>query len=505
MAPVAPTVAPRKKLKYIYDDVEFYQHQIEGVRKLVKLTSFLLADEMGLGKTLTSIALFAIDVEQGLSDTLLVVCPATLKGNWAEECEKFTRFKWMVLDGPPKKRSKQLDEFRQSWVGRERGSDGPPEDDPYRVLIVNYEQIKPHLDEINELGFDVVIADEAHMLKSPTSARTKAFHGIVAARYFMLTGSPMLNHVHELWSLLHRINPDAYPNYYRFLHRYAVFGGYEGKQIVGTKNEKELVERLRSVMLRRRKEDVINLPEKLVVKIPTDMHSEQRRVYKEIQEQQLLTLPDDPDPMEIENALTSFLRLKQVCGTLACFDGFDDVSGKLDDVIERWVQLYDEGHKVVFFTQFRQVLDAVTDRFVAATGKGTGLRAANPYKMNGDTKKGDRVPMVREWAADPNPNPIGLMFQVGGVGLNMTASRHVFLLDRLYVPTLNDQAIDRLHRIGADVTQPVTIFEPIARNSIESRIETILRTKRSLFGAVVDDKDFKRKLVMAMMEDDVDE
>lgn len=487
---------PRRSLKWIYDDVDFYEHQIEGVREGNKMLSFLLADEMGLGKSLQAMTVFAIDVEAGKANTCCTVCPATLKGNWAEEYERFTKFRVMVLQGTPKQRSKQLETFAASQDG----------ENPYHVLIVNYEQVEKHLDELNAIGFDFVIADEAHNLKNPKAKRTKAFHGIVAIRYIMLTGSPMLNHVDELWSILHRINPAAFPNYYAFLHRYAVFGGYQGKQIISVKNEAELTEKLKSVMIRRLKKDVLDLPEKQRIIVKVDMLPEQRRVYKEIRDELRLVIPTDPDPLEVENALTRFLYLKQACATTACFDGMEDISGKLDRVVDDWWELYENGHKVVFFTQFRPALAALDARLLARMAKeGVPAKDAKVFQLHGDIKMDLRQPTVREWSDSGNPTPIACMLQVAGVGLNMTASGNLSFVDKLFVPKLNEQAEDRAHRIGADLTRPVTIRDYQTRGSIESRIEIILRKKAALFDGVVNDSDFKRALIKALMEEDDDE
>jgi SNF2 family DNA or RNA helicase len=486
--------APRARLEYIYDDVDFYPHQTEGVRKLSKVRSFLLADEMGLGKSLQAITVFAIDVQTGKAKRCIVVCPATLKGNWAEELEKFTSFRVMVLDGTPEKRAKQLTLFREAIDTIE----------PYHVLIVNYEQVAAHLEDFNALEFDMAIYDEAHTIKNHKAKRTKAVLALETQRSAMLTGSPMLNHVHELWTLLHKVNPLAFPNYYVFVHRYVVFGGYKGKVPVGIKNEAELIERLQSIMVRRLKSEVLNLPEKHFIQVKVDLTPAQRRVYNEVRNDLRLTLPNDPTPIEIENALHKFTVLKQAAATTACFDGMEDSSGKLDAAIAKWLELYDSGYKTIWFTQFRPVLRCIEERMAAATGKGTEFAQANPYFLHGDVPMGKRQDVVKDWRESANPDPIVCMLQVAGVGLNMTAARHVLMVDKLFVPKLNEQAVDRAHRIGADETLPVTILEFIARGTVEARIETILKWKSSLFGAVVDQEDFKKKLLRLLLEDDDD-
>jgi SNF2 family DNA or RNA helicase len=473
---------PRKSLEpWIKDEVHFYPHQIDGVRTLARRRSFLLADDMGLGKSLQALTVFAVDVVQGYSKTAIVVAPVTLKGNWSDEIEKFSRFPHVVLDGTPAKRRKQIEEFRQI--------DGP------KILVVNYEQVVTHKDDLNSLLFDIAIFDEAHYLKNPKAQRTKACLMLYSRRSFLLTGTPMLNHVDELWSILNRIDPVKWPKYWSFLNRYAVFGGYKDKQIIGVKNELELTERLKDVMVRRLKKDVLDLPEVQYIERRVDLEKEQRTLYDEVANELRLPTPDG-DPQDIENALTKFLRLKQICGTTLPFTG-EDVSSKLTLAVSDDVELLENGERVVVFTQFRDVQRAYIDR----------LKKARPntpiFELHGDVPTDGRQQVVKQWGMTQEPGVIVCMLQVAGVGLNMTQARHGSFIDKLFVPGLNQQAVDRLHRIGQSETQQVQIREYLCRNTIESRVNQILRTKKKLFGEIVEtDPNWKRKLIAAMREDD---
>lgn len=491
----------RKSLMpYLYDTVEYYPHQIEGVRKLARMQNFLLADDMGLGKSLQALTVAAIDVMRGWASKIIIVAPVSLKGNWSDEIEKFTTFKYVVLGQEieagrgghadkikklsPTDRKRQLEDFRDL--------EGP------KILIVNYEQVDPHLAELNKMGFDICIYDEAHYMKNYKSKRTKACLKLNGGRHFLLTGTPMLNHVNELWPLLHKIDPDGYPKYWGFIQRYAVFGGYKDKQIIGVKNEKELTERLQAVMVRRMKGDVLDLPEVQIIQRKVDLTPEQRKIYDELVENLRIEMHGDEEAQEIENALTKFLRLKQICGTTLPFNG-KDISSKLDLVVEDGLELLeprkeDMARKLVVFSQFRDVMEATCERFDKAAPW------ADIWEIHGDIKTHLRTGVVKEWAEHPAPGLLVCNPIVAGIGLNMTAARHGFFVDKLFVPGLNQQAVDRLHRIGADTTQPVQITEYICRSTIENRVEQILRTKKKLFGSIVDESDFKRKLIQALME-----
>lgn len=471
----------RKSLSpWIKDEVKYYRHQVEGVRHLARRRSFILGDDMGLGKSLQALTVFGIDVYRGWCKTAIIVCPTTLKGNWADEIEKFTTFPYVLLEGTPDQRIRQLVEF--SAIG------GP------KILITHYEQIVAHREQLEAFDFDVAIFDEAHYLKNPKAKRTEACMELYSRRSFMLTGTPMLNHVNELWTLLHRCAPDQFPDYWKFVNRYCVFGGYKNKQIIGVKNEPQLSELLQNYMLRRLKSEVLDLPEVQYTERRVDLTPEQLKLYNEVISDMKLTRFNANEPDDIENALTKFLRLKEICGTTYKFTG-KDISSKLDLSISDTEELIENGHKLVVFTQFRDVQACYAKR---------AMELDVPiWELHGDVKKPDRSPMVKEWAMTNAPGIIVCMLQIAGIGLNMTAARHAFFLDKLFVPGLNQQAVDRLHRIGSSKTQPVQVFEYLARGTIENRVNQILRTKKKVFMNIVEtDPDWKRKLVQILLKEE---
>lgn len=501
--PYLPGQERKSLMPYLYDTVEYYPHQLEGVRKLARMRNFLLADDMGLGKSLQALTVATIDIKLGRASKILVVAPVSLKGNWADEIEKFTTLPYTILGQEiapaksfghpdvikklgPVERAKQIEMFREL--------DGP------KILVTNYEQIEPHLSDLNSMDFDIIIYDEAHYMKNYKSKRTKACLKLRGTRHFLLTGTPMLNQVNELWPLLHRIAPDEFPKYWSFIQRYCVFGGYKDKQIVGVKNEKELTEKLQSYMLRRMKSDVLDLPEVQYIQRKVDLLPEQRKIYDELIDNLRIEIHGNSEPDVVENALTKFLRLKQICGTTLPFTGTDN-SSKLDLVTNDAVEVLtpyvgNEAPKLVVFSQFRPVIEAFAQRLDKMASH------IDQWELHGDVPTHLRQGVVKEWAEHDGPAVIICNPIVAGVGLNMTAARHGFFIDKLFVPGLNQQAVDRMHRIGADVTQPIQITEYICRSTIENRVEQILRVKKKLFGSIVDESDFKRRLIMALMEEE---
>lgn len=486
----------RKSLEpWVYDSIRYYPWQIDGIRDLCRRPSFLLADEMGLGKSLEALTVFAVDVALGKAQSAIVIAPATLKDNWADEIEKFTRFKYLIFGQKFNPKTSKLVilglDARAQQLAEFILISGP------KIFIANYEQIKPHLLLLNAAKFDVAIFDEAHYIKNYKAERTKAALALKARRNFILTGSPMLNHVDELWTLLHKIDPGRFPKYWPFVQRYAVFGGYRNKSIIGVKNEKELNSTVNQYMVRRRAVDHLALDTPQIIPRIVSLHAEQRRLYNEVCEDMRLTTADDV--VDIQNALTKFLKLKQICGTTATVLGpEEDYSYKLDLAIADDIDLIRMGLKVVVFTQFRGVQSAYIRRLVeacVAAGLSTPL-----FELNGDIPIPERVAIVHDWEKVEGASVIVCMLQVAGVGLNMTAAHHCSFLDKLFVPKLNEQAVGRLHRIGQ--MYPVQVREYRVKGTVETRIEQILRSKHDLFKNVIESGDYKKLLALAMREEE---
>lgn len=411
----------------------------------------------------------------------MIVVPAFLRYNWLEEIEKHTHYDAIVLAGTPLYRHECIANFPKS------GHD---------VLIVSYDTLVNDKEWFDQITWDIVIVDEAHYIKNPRSKRSKAVRTLKRRRGFLLTGSPLLNRPDELWALLNFVDPHRFKNQWQFRNRYCVMGGFKMKEIVGVKNKAELKGIMDEYMIRRLKKDCLDLPEKQVIQIKVDMHPDQAKVYKKMETELLLEIPNDPDPLEAQNILTKMLRLKQICGTPAVF-GLPDNSYKLDKVVEMCEEFTRDSPDpapVVVWTQFRDVQDITAQRLKAA-GIGT-------FILNGDTKQELRMGVIANWSATADtdkPAVLLVMLQMG-IGLNLVAANKAIFIDSLYVPKLNEQAEDRIHRIGASITDPVQIFYLITRKSVEERIEQILRSKRRLFNELIEatDQSWKAKLLAGL-------
>ena len=473
---------PRKSIEpWFKDSVEFYSHQVDGVRQMTKMRSVILADEMGLGKTMQSLAVFAWDVRRGYASKLIVVCPASLKRNWSREIRHYTRIPHVVLDGTPVKRQQQLEQFELL--------EGP------KALVVNYEQVGQYVDRLNMNRFDMVIFDEAHYLKNPRTARTSACRQLDTRRSFLLTGTPVLNHVDELWTLLDRVSPGAWKTYHRFKSRFCVMGGYKDKQIVGVKNEHELNEGLNKVMVRRFAKDVLDLPPLTFQTKMVGLTARQQQLYDQAYGEMQMDLTDG-STQEIANGAVKFMRLRQICDTTATVED-TDLSQKLSLVVDDIVELAKSGRHAIVFTQWRAVIAALRHRVE------TQQFDVPVYEVHGDVAADARQDVVDEWSAD-KPGVILCMYQVAGVGLNMTKATAVLRVDKMPVPGQNDQAVKRAMRIGQE--HRVQVIDYIVEKTVEHRIDDILEKKAKVHDLVLDaDNNPIGNLMLAVMRADREE
>ena len=267
------------------------------------------------------------------------------------------------------------------------------------------------------------------------------------------------------------------------------------------------------VMQRRLKSEVLDLPDVQYIQKYVDLHDKQRTVYRQVLSDMKLSV-SEAETQDIDNVLTKFLRLKQICGTTASvLESGADHSRKLDTAVDDALQLVGGGHRIVAFTQFRSVQDAYVRRLTAAQSTGGQFPV---FVLNGDVpstsdgrestdpdKVWSRQEIVNQWAESSAPGVIVAMFQVAGVGLNMTAARHGQFLDKLFVPALNQQAVDRMHRIGASETDSVQIIEYITKDTVEERVERILGMKKKVFDKIIEGDEWMNRLMQSVMEEEL--
>jgi superfamily II DNA or RNA helicase len=443
-------------------------YQREGLGWLHFLREFgfggCLADDMGLGKTVQVLAL--LEVRRALRAAprkrrrpppSLVVVPRSLVFNWKQEAARFTP-KLRVLDN----------------TGIGRGKPGEQFDD-FDVILTTYGTLRRDIVDLKDYEFDYAILDEAQAIKNASSQSAKAARLIHAEHRLALSGTPVENHLGELWSLFEFLNPGM-------LGKAAEMGKADfGLRKAGEEGRSLLAKALRPYLLRRTKEQVAkDLPAKSEQTIYCDLEPAQRKLYDELREHYRNSLlgrvaRDGIKKSKIQ-ILEALLRLRQA----ACHPGLIDKakrsgesSAKLDVLLPQLREVFDEGHKTLVFSQFTSMLAIVRQRLDAE-----GI----PYAyLDGRTR--DRQARVQSFQNDPDCKVFLISLKAGGLGLNLTAADYIFLLDPWWNPAVESQAIDRAHRIGQ--TRPVFAYRLIARNTVEEKVLELQAQKRALADAII--------------------
>ena len=462
------SVAPAMEPASFCGELRPYQRQ--GLGWLSFLREFglggCLADDMGLGKTVQVLAYLATvcaDTARAVRPSLLVA-PRSVLTNWLAEAKKFVP-SLRVLDFSKSDRW-------QASVEELAHSD---------LVLTTYGLLRTDAAEFEQRAqrFHHVILDEAHVAKNADSQTSKAVRLLRAHHRLAITGTPVENHLGELWSLFEFLNPGM-------LGRLNAFRGLfeAGTSPAALARHRQVVQgALRPVMLRRTKSQVLkDLPEKIEQTLWCDLEPDQRRRYDEMKryyKQRLLAapLPNESGVAAKDQGvvvLEALLRLRQAACHEALLDParLESSSAKLDALLPRLEELAEEGHKALVFSQFTGFLDLVEPHLRA--------RGIEWTRIDGST--GDRAARVERFQNDPKCAVFLISLKAGGVGLNLTAADYVFLLDPWWNPAAESQAIDRAHRYGQK--RVVHAFRMVCRGTVEERVLELQAQKRALCDAV---------------------
>ncbi|WP_372443348.1 DEAD/DEAH box helicase [Saccharothrix algeriensis] len=430
-------------------------YQLQGLRWLDRMTSLglgaCLADDMGLGKTIT---LIALHLHRAAGPTL-VVCPASLLGNWQREVERFA-------PGVPVR--------RYHGAGREPAHEG--------FVLTTYGTMRLDADRLAEVDWGLVVADEAQHVKNPASDTAKALRRIPSAARVALTGTPVENSLTELWAVLDWTTPGLLGPLPRFKARWATPIEADRDQATAAR----FAALVRPFLLRRRKTDpgvAPELPPKTETDRPVALTREQAGLYEAVV-RELMAEVAEADGMARRGKVVKLLTgLKQVCNHPAQYlKEADPVlagrSGKLELLDELLGTILAEDGAVLVFTQY-VAMARLIGRHLTARGVGSQL-------LHGGTPVPAREEMVRRFQDGGVPVFL-LSLKAAGTGLNLTRADHVVHYDRWWNPAVEDQATDRAHRIGQ--TRPVQVHRLIAEGTVEDRIARLLRAKRALADSVL--------------------
>jgi superfamily II DNA or RNA helicase len=415
----------------------------------------ILADEMGLGKTLQTLAFIRL-----VRRPTLVVCPASLIYNWEREASRFTpELRVLRIEGPDR-----TTRFREI-----------PEHD---LIITSYPLLRRDVDKYRPFEFGLIVLDEATHIKNPETQNAQAAQALRGTYRLVLTGTPVENSVRDLWSIMNFLLPGYLGSREDFRER------YELPISRGSVPERErLAKRLRPVMLRRLKRDVVaELPPKLEQAAYCDLTAEQRELYTKLQtaaRQQIEELTSDRNQAKSRMLmLTTLLRLRQAsCDLRLLGETATEPSAKLILLQELLEEAIDGGHRVLVFSQFVKMLHLIRDELE---------RAEIPFcYLDGSSKERGRI--VDRFQNDAEIPAFLISLKAGGVGLNLSAADTVFHFDPWWNPAVEDQATDRAHRIGQ--TRVVTSYKLIARGTVEEKIVQLQTKKREVIAAMVDSEE----------------
>ncbi len=441
---------------------ELRPYQEEGLAWLGFLQDFhlggCLADDMGLGKTVQVLALLQArrqtrSKRRKPHRTSLVVVPKSLVFNWLEEAARFTpQLRLIDYTGP--QRHDRLAELAKA-----------------DVVLTTYGTLRRDILELKPISFDYAILDEATAIKNHHSQASKAARLIQADHRLAMTGTPVENHLGELWSLFEFLNPGM-------LGRQVSF-----RQLLNTSAEDEatlatLRAALRPFILRRTKEQVLTeLPEKTEQTLYCDMTARQRRHYHELRDHYRAQVTDKVNRLGLKRSkihvLEALLRLRQIACDPRLLDPQETSGAKLELLLERLEEVVERGHKALVFSQFTSLLALVRESVEA--------RGWDFEYLDGRTRA--RAEHVHRFQSDAGCQLFLISLKAGGHGLNLTAADYVFILDPWWNPAVEAQAIDRAHRLGQ--TRRVVAYRIICRDTVEDKIVQLQQTKREVAEAII--------------------
>jgi SNF2 family DNA or RNA helicase len=430
-------------------------YQKEGLAWLSFLAEYgfggCLADDMGLGKTIQVLAfLESLRARNGDAKPSLVVVPRSLVHNWLDEGARFA----------PRLRIRDYSSGKRTRTVFEDGSAD--------VVVTTYGVLRRDFETLKDVAFRTVVLDEAQVIKNEQSQAAKASRLLRAEHRLALSGTPVENHLGELWSLFEFLNPK-------------MLGRLVRSRDSSTETETALLVRaVRPFILRRTKEQVLReLPAKNEQTIVCPLEGRQRELYDELRRHYQRALSEHVRGSGLSGSkmwvIEALLRLRQA----ACHPDLLERSGnlegsaKLDALLPRLEEVLSEGHKALVFSQFTT--------FLAIVRKLLDEREL-PYEyLDGETR--DRKRRVERFQTEPDCGLFLVSLKAGGLGLNLTAADYVFILDPWWNPAVEAQAIDRAHRIGQ--LRPVFAYRLIAENTVEEKILELQQRKRDLADAMM--------------------
>ena len=435
LQPPLETLLGGKTMEFPFEPFNF---QYAGIAFLFPRHSAILADEMGLGKTMQSISTVRMLLRAGYIKNVLLICPKPLVTNWQREFKTWApEITVAAVKG---------NQHQRAWHWKTQTA---------MVKLANYELLTRDeamvVDPANQ--YDLVILDEAQRIKNKSNATSQVIQKINRKRSWALTGTPIENGIEDLVGIC------------EFAAKGTISSGMTAK---------EVRVRVKDLILRRTKDLVMkDMPPRLMRDAELALSPDQQFTYDGAENDGVLRLNDMGDELTIKHVFELVLRLKQICN----FDPSTKSSSKIERLKADMDEVAASGQKAIVFSQWVDTLQVI----------GKELPEHNPLEYHGRIPSKQRDPILQEFKENPKRNVLLMSYGAGAVGLNLQFCRYVFLFDRWWNPAIEDQAINRAHRIGA--AGSVTITRMIMSGTIEQRIHEILEEKRELFREILSDGD----------------
>jgi SNF2 family DNA or RNA helicase len=506
---IGPAMALREVLEADGDE-DLFPHQRAGVQFLSTAKRALLADEPGLGKTAQAIRALKKIQEQGEPVfPALIVCPNTLKKNWAREFEKWwPEVSTQVVKGTAVQRKKQFDVQADVYILNWEALRGHSKLAPYGSVAltrcsdcgghdesVSANRCEVHRRELNEIDFKAVVADEIHRSKEPKSKQTRALWAATgdANIRFALTGTPIAKDVVDLWAILHWLSPKDWPSKTRWIERMVdtMLNAFGGMLVLGVKPhmQTEFDKAVQPVMRRMLKSVVLPwLPEVINERRDIEMSPKQKKAYEQMRDTMIAEL-ENGDALTAPSVLTQTLRLIQFASSSAVLET-DEQTGEVAvyltepsckvDALMDDIESGDFGDdSVAVCAVSRQLIDLASDAMTKKNiphGLITGAQTEDERQKAIDDFQSGKTKWILFTA------------QAGGVGVTLTAARRLIMLQRPWSLVDHKQALDRVHRIGSEIHDSIIITDYVTEGSIEERVINVLDKKAQNFEDIVQDQ-----------------
>jgi SNF2 family DNA or RNA helicase len=412
-----------------------YDYQLRGIAFLMPRDAALLADEMGLGKTAQVIIALRLLFHAGLIRNALVVCPKPLVINWTRELRLWAEdVPFEVISGDTETR-------RAVW----HVSNCP-------LKLVNYELLTRDAVEVGneKVRFDVVVLDEAQRIKNKDAKTAQVVRSLHRQRSWAMTGTPIENRIDDLVNIFSFVDPDRIPP------------ETPARQLPALTSD---------CILRRTKEEVASdMPPRIIRDTEVELTPAQRAAYDRAEKDGVIHLNALGETLTVQHVFELVMRLKQICN----FDPLTKQSAKLERLLADMDEVADSGRKAIIFSQWVEPLQFLAE----------ALREFGPLQYHGQVPHKERQGILDRFKSEPDKHVLLMSYGTGSVGLNLQFANYVFLFDRWWNPAIEDQAINRAHRLGQKA--PVFVTRFLSQGTIEGRVHEVLEKKRQLFNELIE-------------------